>query len=173
VQHTEDDDSRRSTKKAVLSKTYHHHHYLLLVVSPPSAEEIINSARQRLLLHNNATIMTIMTSFIRLLLAALIATVSAQLELSCEAPSNGCTYGLWNFDKCLCECIQPFCPDANGDCVLPLDNCGGNPWRDCTRGVDCPWWNSLSTAETCNTGNTVSCVKCCHGHISYVVVGLV
>lgn len=102
--------------------------------------------------------MTIMTSFIRLLPAALIATVSAQLKLSCEAPSKGCTYGMWNFDKCLCECIQPFCPDANGDCVLPLDNCGGNPWRDCTRGVDCPWWNSLSTAETCNTGNTVSFV---------------
>ena len=80
---------------------------------------------------------------------------------------------MFNFDKCFCECIEPFCRDANGDCVVPLNNCGGNVWRDCTIGVDCPWWNSLSSAENCITGNTVSCLltrllMCVR--ISYVVV---
>jgi hypothetical protein len=76
---------------------------------------------------------------------------------TCEAPSTGCKYGMFNYEKCACECIQPFCPDANGDCVLPLNNCGGNPWQTCIRGVNCPWWNNPTSAETCNTGSEVSC----------------
>jgi len=76
---------------------------------------------------------------------------------TCEAPSAGCKYGMFNYEKCACECIQPFCPDANGDCVLPLNNCGGNPWQNCIRGVNCPWWNNPTSAETCNTGSEVSC----------------
>ena len=60
--------------------------------------------------------------FVLLCLTAFISMASAQ---RCEPPSNGCTYGMFNYDKCLCECIKPFCPDANGDCVLPTDNCGG------------------------------------------------
>eukprot|EP00986_Skeletonema_menzelii_P011771 scaffold6178_cov143-Skeletonema_menzelii.AAC.5 len=93
--------------------------------------------------------MTITKLFISLLLTALVSTASAQ---RCEAPSNGCTYGMFNYDKCECECINPFCPDANGDCVVPTGNCGGNPWAGCTRGLDCPWWGSLSNGEVCNTG---------------------
>eukprot|EP00986_Skeletonema_menzelii_P011769 scaffold6178_cov143-Skeletonema_menzelii.AAC.3 len=96
--------------------------------------------------------MTVARLFIPLLSTALISTASAQ---RCEAPSNGCTYGMFNYDKCICECIKPFCPDANGDCVVPLDNCGGNPWEGCTRGVDCPWWGSLSNGDTCNTGSAI------------------
>jgi len=38
---------------------------------------------------------------------------------------------------------------------VPLDNCGGNPWEDCTRGVNCPWWGSLSSGDMCNTGSRV------------------
>lgn len=87
-----------------------------------------------------------------LLSTAVISTASAQ---QCEAPSNGCTYGMFNFEKCICECIKPFCRDANGDCVVPLDNCGGNPWEDCVRGVNCPWWGSLSSGDICNTGSQV------------------
>jgi len=62
---------------------------------------------------------------------------------------------MFNYEKCICECIKPYCPDANGDCVVPLDNCGGNPWEDCTRGVNCPWWGSLSSGDMCNTGSKV------------------
>mmetsp|Transcript_7231 Transcript_7231/g.11027 ORF Transcript_7231/g.11027 Transcript_7231/m.11027 type:complete len:687 (+) Transcript_7231:204-2264(+) len=97
--------------------------------------------------------MTTMKSlFILLLSTAIISTASAQ---QCEAPSTGCTYGMFNYEKCECECIQPFCPDSNGDCVVPLDNCGGNPWEGCTRGLDCPWWGSLSSGDMCNTGSKV------------------
>ena len=39
---------------------------------------------------------------------------------------------------------------------MPLDNCGGNPWEGCTRGLDCPWWGSSSSADMCNTGSKVS-----------------
>jgi len=62
---------------------------------------------------------------------------------------------MFNYEKCLCDCIKPFCRDANGDCVVPLDNCGGNPWEDCVRGVNCPWWGSLSSGDMCNTGENV------------------
>mmetsp|Transcript_34058 Transcript_34058/g.69507 ORF Transcript_34058/g.69507 Transcript_34058/m.69507 type:complete len:687 (+) Transcript_34058:234-2294(+) len=95
---------------------------------------------------------TMKTLFILLLSTALVSTTSAQ---QCEAPSSGCTYGMFNYEKCICECIKPYCPDANGDCVVPLDNCGGNPWEDCTRGVNCPWWGSLSSGDMCNTGSRV------------------
>mmetsp|Transcript_17330 Transcript_17330/g.27165 ORF Transcript_17330/g.27165 Transcript_17330/m.27165 type:complete len:709 (+) Transcript_17330:76-2202(+) len=93
-----------------------------------------------------------MNLFHLLLSAAVVSTASAQ---QCEAPSQGCTYGMFNYEKCLCECIKPFCRDANGDCVVPLDNCGGNPWEDCVRGVNCPWWGSLSSGDVCNTGSQV------------------
>mmetsp|Transcript_5384 Transcript_5384/g.7853 ORF Transcript_5384/g.7853 Transcript_5384/m.7853 type:complete len:672 (+) Transcript_5384:214-2229(+) len=95
---------------------------------------------------------TMKTLFILLLSTAIISTASAQ---QCEAPSSGCTYGMFNYEKCECECIKPFCPDSNGDCVVPLDNCGGNPWEGCTRGLDCPWWGSLSSGDMCNTGSKV------------------
>ena len=108
--------------------------------------------------------MTITKLFISLLLTALVSTASAQ---RCEAPSNGCTYGMFNYDKCECECINPFCPDANGDCVVPTGNCGGNPWAGCTRGLDCPWWGSLSNGEVCNTGENVSFQQC--GNIPYSI----
>jgi len=62
---------------------------------------------------------------------------------------------MFNYEKCVCECIKPYCPDANGDCVVPLDNCGGNPWEGCTRGVSCPWWGSLSSGDMCQTGSKV------------------
>eukprot|EP00984_Skeletonema_dohrnii_P036555 scaffold37647_cov161-Skeletonema_dohrnii-CCMP3373.AAC.1 len=88
--------------------------------------------------------------FILLLSTALVSTASAQ---QCEAPSSGCTFGMFNYEKCVCECIKPYCPDANGDCVVPLDNCGGNPWEGCTRGVSCPWWGSLSSGDMCQTGS--------------------
>ncbi len=97
--------------------------------------------------------MTVTKLLVLLLSTALISTASAQ---RCEAPSSGCTYGMWNYDKCICECIKPFCRDANGDCVVPLDNCGGNPWEGCERGVNCPWWGSLSNGDVCNTGSAVS-----------------
>ena len=90
--------------------------------------------------------------FVLLLSTTLISTASA-----CDPPSSGCTYGMWNYDKCLCECIKPFCPDANGDCVVPISNCGGNPWVGCIRGLNCPWWGSLSNGDVCNTGENVSC----------------
>lgn len=111
-----------------------------------------------------------MNLFHLLLSTAVVSTASAQ---QCEAPSQGCTYGMFNYEKCLCECIKPFCRDANGDCVVPLDNCGGNPWSGCTRGVNCPWWGSLSSGDVCNTGENVSCSVCVarwyYFDISYVV----
>ena len=123
------------------------------MVSPSQNENKADAASTRLTsnMMNMAKLF-----FVLLLLTALISAASAQ---RCEPPSNGCTYGMYNYDKCLCECIKPFCPDANGDCVLPTDNCGGNPWEGCTRGLDCPWWGSLSNDSVCNTGSTVSLDK--------------
>lgn len=74
----------------------------------------------------------------------------------CDIPTAGCTNGMFNRDKCECECIPPFCPDWFGDCTNPTGACGGNPWSDCARGVDCPWWVDPLEAESCTTGPEVS-----------------
>jgi len=73
----------------------------------------------------------------------------------CDIPTSGCTNGMFNQARCECECIVPFCPDQNGDCTSPSDNCGGNPWEQCTPGVNCPWWQDFSKAESCTTGPDV------------------
>lgn len=73
----------------------------------------------------------------------------------CDIPSNGCTNGIFNQGSCDCECIPPFCHDAHGDCTVPSSNCGGNPWKDCTKGINCPWWKNPLRAQSCTTDNVV------------------
>ncbi len=73
-------------------------------------------------------------------------------------PAKGCSNGMFNSDTCQCDCIPPFCRDAMGECNQPLNNCGGNPWQNCEQGVNCPWWVSTLSSETCMTGNSVSFV---------------
>jgi len=73
----------------------------------------------------------------------------------CDIPTAGCSNGMFNQGKCECECIEPFCPDDTGDCRLPSNSCGGNPWVLCTRGVNCPWWPNPLKAESCTTGPKV------------------
>lgn len=87
-----------------------------------------------------------------LLSVAAATTAVVQGEFVCDTPTNGCTNGMFNQGLCECECIPPFCPDAGGDCSLPSDNCGGNKWVDCTKGVDCPWWTHPMKAEACTPG---------------------
>ena len=90
-----------------------------------------------------------------LVVVASITYVPASVgNFICEGPSAGCSNGLWNQDACVCQCIPPYCPDSWGDCLLPSGSCGGNPWADCTEGVDCPWWID-SDAENCSTGNEI------------------
>jgi len=75
----------------------------------------------------------------------------------CEIPTEGCKNGMYNVKKCACECIPPYCPYVlgGGDCTLPSADCGGNPWGDCKRGLDCPWWINPLKAESCTTGPQV------------------
>ena len=74
----------------------------------------------------------------------------------CDIPTSGCSNGMFNQAKCECECLSPFCHDMNGDCTNPSNNCGGNVWAQCTRGVNCPWWVNPMKAESCTTGPSVS-----------------
>mmetsp|Transcript_21680 Transcript_21680/g.38813 ORF Transcript_21680/g.38813 Transcript_21680/m.38813 type:complete len:106 (-) Transcript_21680:118-435(-) len=79
------------------------------------------------------------------------------LAYICDIPPNACTNGMFSIEKCKCECIEPFCPDIYGDCTVPLNNCGGNPWQNCEKGVNCPWWENLGDqAGSCSTGSKVS-----------------
>lgn len=48
----------------------------------------------------------------------------------CEGPAEGCLNGLWNEESCQCDCIPPYCRDDWGECIDPLSNCGGNPWKE-------------------------------------------
>ena len=96
---------------------------------------------------------------------ALAAAVAALLPSThayvCEIPTSGCSNGMFNQAKCECECLPPFCPDANGDCTIASNNCGGNPWTDCERGRNCPWWANPLKAESCTTGPVVSSADVC------------
>ena len=74
---------------------------------------------------------------------------------ACDIPTSGCVNGMFSQTKCVCECIPPYCPDLFGECKAPLNNCGGNPWSDCTRGENCPWWVNPLKGESCTTGPNV------------------
>ncbi|KAL3804644.1 hypothetical protein HJC23_008459 [Cyclotella cryptica] len=89
--------------------------------------------------------------------AALLLTplLSIGQKVFCPISYQECSNGLFNPDTCACECIPPFCPDTNGDCSNPTGYCGGNPWQNCQRGVDCPWWPNPLKAESCMTGNSI------------------
>mmetsp|Transcript_21705 Transcript_21705/g.45857 ORF Transcript_21705/g.45857 Transcript_21705/m.45857 type:complete len:724 (-) Transcript_21705:324-2495(-) len=108
----------------------------------------------------------IVTTLLQLLLVLVVvvtaqeqeeaATATAMMEdFTCDMPSNGCTNGMYNVHKCACECIPPYCPWTDGTCTLPSGNCGGNPWKDCERGVSCPWWINPLKDESCVTGPEV------------------
>ncbi|KAL7471724.1 hypothetical protein ACHAXS_012027, partial [Conticribra weissflogii] len=71
-----------------------------------------------------------------------------------DSPIN-CMNGLWNEDICECECIPPFCPDINGQCAATWVCSPTNPWSNCVRGVDCPWWKNPLKANSCATGPEV------------------
>jgi len=95
---------------------------------------------------------------ISLLFIVAAAAVMADLVLGqdayiCDYPSTGCRFGMFNQEKCACECILPFCPDASGQCTA-TGGCA-NPWEDCERGVNCPWWINSANAQSCTTGPLV------------------
>lgn len=81
-------------------------------------------------------------------------------QWTCEIES--CQNGLWNRNECKCECIPPYCVDQLGDCTIPSNNCGGNPWAGCTKGDaalggECPWYPNLMDPQgDCTTGSDVS-----------------
>jgi hypothetical protein len=85
--------------------------------------------------------------------AAMADLVLGQDAYICDYPSVGCRHGMFNQEKCTCECILPFCPDASGQCSA-AGGCA-DPWEDCERGVNCPWWINLANAESCTTGPVV------------------
>ncbi|KAL7542893.1 hypothetical protein ACHAXR_012194 [Thalassiosira sp. AJA248-18] len=87
--------------------------------------------------------------------AIMMGLAQAQEGFICEIPPNGCINGMMNLVTCACDCIPPYCPYNDGTCTLPSGNCGGNPWTECTRGVDCPWWVNPLKDESCTTGPEV------------------
>ena len=95
---------------------------------------------------------------------------------ACEIPTSGCVNGMFSTTKCQCECIPPYCHDLFGECNAPLNNCGGNPWSDCTRGENCPWWVNPLKGESCTTGPNIPLnlwnlyntkVACCNFNFPY------
>lgn len=72
----------------------------------------------------------------------------------CDFPTAGCANGMFNQVLCACECIPPFCPDAFGTCAV--SGACDDPWIECVRGENCPWWPNPVKAESCTTGPVVS-----------------
>mmetsp|Transcript_1311 Transcript_1311/g.2340 ORF Transcript_1311/g.2340 Transcript_1311/m.2340 type:complete len:656 (+) Transcript_1311:131-2098(+) len=95
------------------------------------------------------------TSFASLLTVAIAGLVDVNGQYACDIPASGCSNGMFNQARCECECIEPFCPDGSGDCTNPSNDCGGNKWKDCTMGIDCPWWINAMRAESCTSGPNV------------------
>jgi len=97
------------------------------------------------------------TSYYFTIFSHLAIGIHSSEALYCEGPpSAGCTNGLWNEKECKCECITPYCTDIFGACAS-IGTCGTpqNPWSECTKGVDCPWWTNPLRAESCTTGPQV------------------
>lgn len=84
--------------------------------------------------------------------AAMTAIASGN-EFLCDIPTAGCANGMFNQVTCSCDCIPPFCPDALGNCLVS-GTCE-DPWKNCTRGKNCPWWANPLKAESCTTGPKV------------------
>jgi len=61
-------------------------------------------------------------------------------------------YGLWSEKNCECLCIQPYCTDLSGRCAAMFTCNPTNPWANCVRGVDCPWWKNTLKENSCATG---------------------
>ncbi len=99
--------------------------------------------------------------------AVMADLVLGQDAYICDQPSTGCRFGIFSQEKCACECILPFCPDASGQCTA-TGGCA-NPWEDCERGVNCPWWVNSANAQSCTTGpvvrntsvSVVGVLRCC------------
>ena len=68
-------------------------------------------------------------------MAAAVAPSTPALPYACEMGT--CQNGIFSTETCGCQCIPPYCPDLIGDCTQPTNSCGGNPWTECVKGVDC------------------------------------
>jgi len=93
-----------------------------------------------------------------LLLSILLSTLTisqSQQQQLCPIPTTGCPFGMYNQDLCKCECIPPYCLDVvTGNCIrIPNQVCNINPWINCIKGTNCPWYKH--TSETCTTSNTI------------------
>ena len=62
--------------------------------------------------------------------------MAALTPYTCETMGT-CQNGIFSMATCGCQCIPPYCPDLIGDCTQPTNSCGGNPWTECVKGVDC------------------------------------
>ena len=125
------------------------------ILSPYTRHNDKKHQKSRLCIYYFLTRMNTLLSIIAFIFVPLPFIASAAIY--CDGPHPAtCINGLWNEDRCKCECIPPFCPDIFGTCSAPLNNCGGNPWVNCVRGKNCPWWRSLLRAESCTTGPDVS-----------------
>ena len=99
-----------------------------------------------------------MKSIILLLLSILLSTTTisqSQSQQLCPIPTTGCPFGMYNQNQCKCECIPPYCLDVvTGNCIrIPNQVCNINPWINCIKGTNCPWYKH--TSETCTTSNTI------------------
>ena len=67
---------------------------------------------------------------------------AALTPYECEGMGT-CQNGIFSLATCGCQCIPPYCPDLIGDCTQPTNSCGGNPWTECVKGVDCREYSSV------------------------------
>ncbi|KAL7470365.1 hypothetical protein ACHAXS_010581 [Conticribra weissflogii] len=66
-----------------------------------------------------------------------------------------CMFGLWNEEKCECDCIPPYCRHDLGECSALFTCTAINPWANCEPGLNCPWWDNPLKENSCATGSEV------------------
>jgi len=85
--------------------------------------------------HHDTTVAAVL-----IIISVLATTVAGQEQIMAVAPwceMGTCQNGIFSMETCGCQCIPPYCPDLIGDCTQPTNSCGGNPWTECVKGVDC------------------------------------
>ena len=101
------------------------------------------------------TLLLVELLLIILLSTPTISQSQSQQQQLCPIPTTGCPFGMYNQQLCKCECIPPYCLDVvSGNCIrIPNQVCNINPWQNCIKGTNCPWYKH--TSETCTTSNII------------------
>mmetsp|Transcript_17404 Transcript_17404/g.35280 ORF Transcript_17404/g.35280 Transcript_17404/m.35280 type:complete len:88 (+) Transcript_17404:227-490(+) len=73
-------------------------------------------------------------SLIAVLIVQAVEISSANCSFDGNDAKVDCMFGLWNEEKCECDCIPPYCRHDMGECSAIYACTAINPWANCEPG---------------------------------------